>query len=165
MPAESLGVVLVFRIVLAALVLAVAFAASTAFMSPVGYQANLFVYGAGDCDFVDYAGVGAPLQVLLAVVTPLGIVLLWASEASVASDGDRRSSSSAAADVGYWNMLGVLGWGPSCCWYCWSCSAIRRFCAWISSACSRSSSVSTSKSTSGSSASSMTARAAAGSGM
>jgi di/tricarboxylate transporter len=78
MPAESLRVVLVFLVVLAALllVLAVAFAASTGFVSPVGYRTNLFVYGPGCYDFVDCARAGAALQVLLAVVTTLGIVLL-----------------------------------------------------------------------------------------
>ena len=60
-----------------AFVLAVTFAASTAFMSPVGYQTNLFVYGPGGYDFADYVRVGAPLQLLLAVVTTLGIVAFW----------------------------------------------------------------------------------------
>lgn len=55
----------------------VTFGASTAFMSPVGYQTNRFVYGPGRYDFVDSARVGAPLQVLLAVVTTLGNVLRW----------------------------------------------------------------------------------------
>ncbi|MEF8816611.1 MAG: SLC13 family permease [Salinibacter sp.] len=60
-----------------AFVLAVTFAASTAFMTPVGYQTNLFVYGPGGYEFSDYARVGGPLQVLLAVVTTLGIVAFW----------------------------------------------------------------------------------------
>ncbi len=60
-----------------AFVLAVTFAASTAFMTPVGYQTNLFVYGPGGYEFGDYARVGGPLQLLLAVVTTLGIVAFW----------------------------------------------------------------------------------------
>jgi di/tricarboxylate transporter len=60
-----------------AFVLAVTFAASTAFMSPVGYQTNLFVYGPGGYDFGDYIRVGGPLQVILAVVTTLGIAVFW----------------------------------------------------------------------------------------
>lgn len=60
-----------------AFILAVTFAASTAFMSPVGYQTNLFVYGPGGYDFGDYIRVGGPLQLLLAVVTTLGILVLW----------------------------------------------------------------------------------------
>ena len=60
-----------------AFVLAVTFAASTAFMSPVGYQTNLFVYGPGGYEFSDFARVGGPLQVVLAVVTTLGIAAFW----------------------------------------------------------------------------------------
>jgi len=58
-------------------VVAVTFAASTAFLTPVGYQTNLMVYGPGGYRFSDYARVGGPLQLLLAVVTPLGIALIW----------------------------------------------------------------------------------------
>jgi di/tricarboxylate transporter len=58
-------------------VLAVTFAASTAFMTPVGYQTNLMVYGPGGYRFTDYVRVGAPLQALLTVVTTVGIVVLW----------------------------------------------------------------------------------------
>ncbi|ERG97045.1 SLC13 family permease [Haloquadratum walsbyi] len=60
-----------------AFILAVTFAASTAFMSPVGYQTNLFVYGPGGYEFSDYARVGGPLQVILAIVTTLGIATFW----------------------------------------------------------------------------------------
>ncbi|WP_251331290.1 SLC13 family permease [Haloplanus pelagicus] len=60
-----------------AFVLAVTFAASTAFLTPVGYQTNLFVYGPGGYKFSDYLRVGAPLQLLLSVVTVLGIAAFW----------------------------------------------------------------------------------------
>jgi di/tricarboxylate transporter len=60
-----------------AFILAVTFAASTAFITPVGYQTNLFVYGPGGYKFSDYARVGAPLQLLLSVVTVLGIAFFW----------------------------------------------------------------------------------------
>ncbi|XVH32987.1 SLC13 family permease [Haloferacaceae archaeon DSL9] len=56
-------------------VLAVTFAASTAFVTPVGYQTNLMVYGPGGYTFTDFFRVGAPLQLLLAVVTTVSI---WA---------------------------------------------------------------------------------------
>ena len=60
-----------------AFVLAVTFAASTAFITPVGYQTNLFVYGPGGYKFSDFVRVGAPLQLLLSVVTVLGIAFFW----------------------------------------------------------------------------------------
>ncbi|MEF8882665.1 MAG: SLC13 family permease [Halapricum sp.] len=60
-----------------AFVLAVTFAASTAFMTPVGYQTNLFVYGPGGYRFTDYVRLGGPLQAVFAVVTTLGIVAIW----------------------------------------------------------------------------------------
>ncbi|ADQ68324.1 di-/tricarboxylate transporter [Halogeometricum borinquense DSM 11551] len=58
-------------------VLGVTFAATTAFMTPVGYQTNLMVYGPGGYTFSDYVRVGAPLQLLLAVVTSVAIALYW----------------------------------------------------------------------------------------
>ncbi|AZH24067.1 SLC13 family permease [Haloplanus aerogenes] len=57
--------------------LAVMFAASTAFMTPIGYQTNLMVYGPGGYRFTDYVRVGAPLQALMAVVTTVGLVVFW----------------------------------------------------------------------------------------
>ena len=60
-----------------AFVLAVTFAASTSFLGPVGYQTNLFVYGPGGYKFTDYFRIGAPLQLLLSVVTVGGIVAFW----------------------------------------------------------------------------------------
>jgi di/tricarboxylate transporter len=60
-----------------AFILAVTFAASTAFMTPVGYQTNLFVYGPGGYRFTDYMRVGAPLQLVFAVVTTLGIAFFF----------------------------------------------------------------------------------------
>ena len=60
-----------------AFVLAVTFAASTAFLGPIGYQTNLFVYGPGGYRFSDYARIGAPLQLVLSIVTVLGIAVFW----------------------------------------------------------------------------------------
>jgi len=60
-----------------AFVLAVTFAASTAFMTPMGYQTNLMVYSPGGYRFTDFVRVGAPLQLLLMVVTSLGIAAVW----------------------------------------------------------------------------------------
>ncbi len=60
-----------------AFVMAVTFAASTAMLTPVGYQTNLMVYGPGGYRFSDFFRVGAPLQLILAVVTALGIGWIW----------------------------------------------------------------------------------------
>ena len=57
--------------------LAVMFAAATSFMTPVGYQTNLMVYGPGGYRFTDFLRVGGPLQLLLAVVTTVGIAAIW----------------------------------------------------------------------------------------
>ncbi len=46
-------------------------------LSPGGYQTNMTVYGPGGYEFTDYARVGLPLQLILAVVTTLGIAFFW----------------------------------------------------------------------------------------
>ena len=59
------------------LMLAVMFAASTSFLSPVGYQTNTMIFGTGVLRFTDFIKVGAPLNVLLLVVTSVGIWMFW----------------------------------------------------------------------------------------
>ena len=60
-----------------AFVLATLFGASAAFLTPIGYQTNLMVYGPGAYRFTDYARVGAPLLALLTVVTTVGIAVIY----------------------------------------------------------------------------------------
>jgi len=73
--AISLGHLL--QIDIFALVLAVMFAASTSFLSPIGYQTNTMIFGTGLYRFTDFAKVGAPLNLLLMVVTSVSIWWLW----------------------------------------------------------------------------------------
>ncbi len=51
--------------------IAVAIAASSSFLTPIGYQTNTMVYGPGGYRFTDYARVGFPLTVVALVVTTL----------------------------------------------------------------------------------------------
>jgi di/tricarboxylate transporter len=60
-----------------AFLLAVTFAGSAAFMTPVGYQTNLMVYGPGGYRFTDYLRLGAPLQLLLTPVTTVAIAATY----------------------------------------------------------------------------------------
>ncbi|WP_256290216.1 SLC13 family permease [Halobellus inordinatus] len=60
-----------------AFLLGAMFASATSFVTPVGYQTNLMVYGPGGYEFTDFVRVGGPLQLLLAVVGTAGIAVLW----------------------------------------------------------------------------------------
>lgn len=60
-----------------AFILAIMFAASTSFSTPVGYQTNTMIYGPGGYKFLDFTKVGLPLNILLAITTPIYIYLIW----------------------------------------------------------------------------------------
>ena len=58
--------------------IAVMFAASASFITPLGYQTNLMVYGPGRYRFKDYARIGFPLSLLVGIIAVALIPFVWA---------------------------------------------------------------------------------------
>jgi di/tricarboxylate transporter len=59
------------------LVVAVMFAASVAFATPIGYQTNTLVYGPGGYRFSDFMRIGIPLNIVTGITVCLMIPIFW----------------------------------------------------------------------------------------
>ena len=59
-----------------ALIYIITFASSNTFLTPIGYQTNVMVYGPGGYKFLDFTKLGAPLHLILTFLTPLLVIWL-----------------------------------------------------------------------------------------
>jgi di/tricarboxylate transporter len=60
-----------------ALMMAIAIAASSSFLSPVGHPANVLIMGPGGYKFRDYFKVGLPLVIVSMIITLLLLPMFW----------------------------------------------------------------------------------------
>ncbi|MEP2772550.1 MAG: SLC13 family permease [Fulvivirga sp.] len=61
----------------APLFLGIAFSASAAFLTPIGYQTNLIIYGPGGYNFKDFLKIGLPTTIVYLSVALLGIGYMY----------------------------------------------------------------------------------------
>ena len=58
-------------------IFAVCYAASASFITPIGYQTNLMVFGPGGYRYSDYIKVGLPLGIILWIISVMVIPMIW----------------------------------------------------------------------------------------
>ena len=59
------------------MLMGVCFAASLAFLTPMGYQTNTMVYGPGGYRFMDYLKAGAPLKIVFWLIATALVPVFW----------------------------------------------------------------------------------------
>ena len=57
--------------------MAIMFAASLGFSTPLGYQTHLMVYGPGGYRFTDFLRMGIPLNLLMGAIAVILIPFVW----------------------------------------------------------------------------------------
>ena len=59
------------------LLVAITFAASTSFGTPIGYKTNTMIYSPGGYRFTDFTKIGVPLIIIFGIISVFLIPLIW----------------------------------------------------------------------------------------
>ena len=73
----GLGIAASFGIAPYPVLMMVAIAGSTAFMTPIGHQSNVLIYNTGSFRFIDFIKVGGPLTLVVLAVSLVVVPLVW----------------------------------------------------------------------------------------